>query len=105
MTTGKIAIPYYGNLTHPTSGFERVFFIVDQDTKKPANGQQVSIGIWDAKESPMLPTWLHNLGVQQIVCRTRPEEALINTMIKAGIRIFSESSEAARKLLKQLNIT
>jgi len=34
MTTGKIAIPYYGSLTHPTSGFERIFFIVEQAGQK-----------------------------------------------------------------------
>ncbi|MGB4598685.1 MAG: hypothetical protein WBI04_01755 [Trichlorobacter sp.] len=104
MTTGKIAIPYYGSLTHPTSGFERIFFIVEQAGQKNTNGQQVSIGIWDAKESQLLPNWLHELGVHQIVCRTRPEGALIDTMVKSGIRVFSEGSEAARKLLKQLNI-
>lgn len=104
MTTGKIAIPYYGNLTHPTSGFERIFFIVDHDVQKPSNNSAVSIGIWDAKQTPLLPAWLHDLGVQQVVCRTRPEEALLETMIQAGIRVFSEGSEAARKLLKQLNI-
>lgn len=104
VTTGKIAIPYYGNLTHPTSGFERIFFIVDQGGQKNMNSQQVSIGIWDAKESQLLPTWLHELGVQQIVCRTRPEGALVDTMVKSGIRVFSEGTEAARNLLKQLNI-
>jgi len=104
MTTGKIAIPYYGNLTHPVSGFERIFFIVEHDISKPAQTQNISIGIWDAKQSPLLPSWLHELGVHQIVCRTRPEGALIDTMVQAGIRVFSEGSEAARKLLKQLNI-
>lgn len=104
MTTGKIAIPYYGDLTHPASGFERIFFIVEHDAQAPALCNSISIGIWDANQTPLLPAWLHDLGVEQVVCRNRPEKALLETMIQAGIRVFSEGSEAARKLLKQLNI-
>lgn len=104
MTTGKIAIPYYGNLTHPTSGFERIFFIVEHDTQRPMQQQAVSLGIWDAKQTPFLTTWLHEIGVQQVVCNNKPDETTLVTMINAGIRVFSEGSEAAKKLLKHLNI-
>lgn len=104
MTTGKIAIPYYGKLTHPVSGFERVFFIVDHDSQRPIQAQTVSLGIWDARQSPFLPAWLQEIGVQQVVCNSVPDETLLDTMINAGIRVFNEGSETARKLLKHLNI-
>lgn len=104
MTTGKIAIPYYGNLTHPASGFERIFFIVEHDTQRPIQQQAISLGIWDAKQTPFLPTWLQEIGVRQVVCSTKPDETLLDTMINAGIKVFSEGSEAARKILKQLNL-
>jgi len=104
MTTGKIAIPYYGNLTHPTSGFERIFFIIDHDTQRPTQQQAVSLGIWDAKQTPFLTSWLHDIGVEQVVCSKKPDEKTLVTMISAGIKVFSEGSEAAKKLLKQLNV-
>lgn len=105
MTTGKIAIPYYGNLTHPTSGFERIFFIVEHDSQRSVQQPAVSLGIWDAKQAPFLTSWLHEIGVKQVVCSKKPDEKTLLTMISAGIKVFSEGSETAKKLLKQLNIT
>lgn len=104
MTTGKIAIPYYGDLVRPATGFERIFFIVDHDEKKPFQPQSVSLGIWDANQTQLLPSWLLELGVNQIVCSSSPDATLLETMLSAGIRVVNQSSEAARRVLKQLNI-
>lgn len=102
MTTGKIAIPYYGTLSHPISGFERVFFILEQDDQHPGKHHQVSMGIWDANKTPLLPAWLHQNGVKQVVCSAPPDRSLIETMLKAGIRVFGQGSEKARSILKSL---
>jgi hypothetical protein len=104
MTTGKIAIPYYGDLVRPATGFERIFFIVDHDEKKPFQPQAISLGIWDANQTQLLPSWLVELGVNQVVCSSNPDSTLLDTMLNAGIRVVTESSEAARRILKQLNI-
>lgn len=102
MTTGKIAIPYYGTLSHPSSGFERVFFILEHDETNQTKQNQVSMGIWDASENPLLPAWLHQNGIKQVVCSCTPDHSLVETMLKAGIRVFGEGSEKARKILKSL---
>lgn len=102
MTTGKIAIPYYGTLSHPNSGFERVFFILEHDEQNQSKHNQVSMGIWDATQTPLLPAWLHQNGIKQVVCSSAPDRSLMETMLKAGIRVFGESSEKARKILKNL---
>ena len=102
MTTGKIAIPYYGTLSHPNSGFERVFFILEHDEYTPTKPHNVSMGIWDANQTPLLPAWLHQNGIKQIVCSTDPDHSLVETMLKAGIRIFGEGSDKARKILQNL---
>ncbi len=102
MTTGKIAIPYYGTLSHPSSGFERVFFILEQDDNCSGKHHQVSMGIWDANKTPLLPAWLHQNGIKQVVCSSAPDHSLIETMLKAGIRVFGTGSDKARKILKSL---
>jgi hypothetical protein len=102
MTTGKIAIPYYGTLSHPNSGFERVFFILEHDEHNQTKHNQVSMGIWDATQTPLLPAWLHQNGIKQVVCSSAPDRSLMETMLKAGIRVFGESSDKARKILKNL---
>lgn len=102
MTTGKIAIPYYGALSHPNSGFERVFFILENDEQNQGTHHNVSMGIWDATQTPFLPAWLHQNGIKQVVCSSAPDYSLIETMLKAGIRVFGEGSEKARKILKSL---
>lgn len=102
MTTGKIAIPYYGTLSHPNSGFERVFFILEHDEHTPGKPHHVSMGIWDASQTPLLPAWLHQNGIKQIVCSAEPDHSLVETMLKAGIRIFGEGSDKARKILQNL---
>ena len=102
MTTGKIAIPYYGTLSHPNSGFERVFFILESADQPSGCKHHVSMGIWDANQTPLLPAWLHQNGIKQVICTTAPDHSLVETMLKAGIRIFGEGSEKARKILKTL---
>lgn len=102
MTTGKIAIPYYGTLSHPSSGFERVFFILDQGEGVIGKQHQVSMGIWDANKTPLLPAWLHQNGIKQVVCSSTPDHSLVETMLKAGIRVFGEGSEKARNILRSL---
>lgn len=102
MNSGKIAIPYYGCLSHPNSGFERVFFILEQDEQNQSKHHSVSMGIWDTSKTPLLPAWLHQNGIKQIVCSTAPDHSLVETMLKAGIRVFGEGSEKARKILKNL---
>lgn len=102
MNTGKIAIPYYGALSHPNSGFERVFFILEHDEHNQGKQNHVSMGIWDAAKTPLLPAWLHQNGIKQVVCSSAPDRSLIETMLKAGIRVFGEGSDKARKILKNL---
>jgi len=102
MTTGKIAIPYYGTLSHPNSGFERVFFILEQDESINGRHHHVRMGIWDATKTPLLPAWLHQNGIKQIVCSAAPDRSLMESMLKAGIRVLGEGSEKARKILKNL---
>ena len=85
MSTAKIAIPYYGSLTHPATGFERIYFIVEQDETTSGIFRNVSIGIWNASEKPLLPAWFRDLGVEALVCQTSPEETLLNTMKNAEI--------------------
>lgn len=97
------AIPYYGNLMHPTTGFERVFFIVEQDSNNEKN-QQISIGIWDSKQSKSLPGWLGMLGVEQLVCSETPDEKLQQTLQNEGVQIADNDTDATQRILKQLHI-
>ena len=102
MHTGKIAIPYYGSLSHPTSGFERIFFILEQDSQIKGKYRQLGMGIWDSGETPLLSAWLHQIGVNQVVCNNTPDRSLTETMLKSGIRIFDAGSEKAMRILKTL---
>ncbi len=104
MSTAKIAVPYYGSLTHPNTGFERIYFIVEQDENHSGAYKNVSIGIWNASEKPVLPAWLRDLGVQSLVCQTAIEENILNTMKSAGIKVLNDGNELAKRILKQLNL-
>ncbi len=102
MSTGKIAIPYYGSLSHPNSGFERVFFILEQDATPHGSYRQLGMGIWDAGETPLLSAWLRQIGVNQLVCKNVPDRSLSESMLKSGIRIFDAGSDKAKRILKTL---
>ena len=104
MTTGRVAIPYYGKLASPISGFERIFFIIEHEENRPIKSNSISLGIWDARQTPLLPSWLQELGINQVICSKTPDETLLETMLESGIRVISEGSETALKVLKQLNI-
>ena len=104
MSTAKIAIPYYGSLTHPNTGFERVYFIVEQDDSQVGRCKNISIGIWNASEIPLLPAWLNNLGVKSLVCQNVPDENILGTLKTAGIKVLNEGNDIARRILKQLNL-
>ncbi len=104
MSTAKIAIPYYGSLTHPSTGFERVYFIVEQDENQAGRCKNISIGIWNSAEKPLLPSWFNDLGVQSLVCQTDPEANLLENLKNAGIKVLNEGNEFARRIMKQLNL-
>ena len=51
MTT--LAVPYYGNLYHGSTGYEHVYFIVSYDTTTDCPND-VRLSVWDEKQNPEL---------------------------------------------------
>jgi len=101
MTAIKTAIPYYGSLSYEGKGFERIFFLLEYD-EKTGQTNSLTMGVWDAKEQPLLPAWLIAQNVKQLVCTKMPDKELKETMLKSGIFVASAADESGRKILTTL---
>ena len=99
----KIAIPYYGKLSRPSLGLERVYFILD----KAVGGrtpEQVSIGVWDSREDATLPQWLEQNGVRGVFCLERPSEVIAGQLFEHGIHVDGDLGDEARFHLEAMQI-
>ena len=63
----RVAVPYYGRLLRPGSGFERVFFLTDVD-EVTGESKNLGVHIWNTKVFPEFPDWLCRHGVQGVIC-------------------------------------
>jgi hypothetical protein len=103
MTTGKVAVPYYGRLYRAKFGYERIFFIVEAGSGK-GKDLDVSLGVWDHKIEQTLPEWLKHNGVQSLVCREDPEQHIKKTMAVLGINVLNEGNNDASRLMQTLMV-
>ncbi len=101
MTT--LAVPYYGNLYHGSTGFEHVYFIVsyDNDTGSP---QHVRLTVWDEKQTPELAAWLKENGVFGVVCSDSESLPLIEKFARKGITVLGLESRCTQDIMKNLLI-
>lgn len=99
----KIAIPYYGKLSRPSLGLERVYFILEKG-EAGSNPEQVSIGVWDSREDATLPQWLEQNGVRDLICLERPGQVIAGQLFEYGIHVDGELGEEARFHLEAMQI-
>lgn len=103
MTTGKVAVPYYGRLYRAKVGYERIFFLVDEVSSK-GNELDVSLGVWDDKVEQSLPEWLMNNGVRNLICRENLEAHLKKALARLGIDILDEENSDVSRLMQALMV-
>ncbi|PLY03256.1 MAG: hypothetical protein C0623_02025 [Desulfuromonas sp.] len=99
MTT--LAVPYYGNLYHSTTGLERIFFIVNYDTVMECL-QDIQLQVWDQNKNPELHKWLEENGVYGVVCRDPESMPLIEKVANEGITVLEQGSKRAQTIMKNL---
>lgn len=99
MTT--LAVPYYGNFYHSSTGFERVYFIVNYDTATDRPGE-VRLGVWDEEQTPDLGTWLKENGVYGVVCRDADSLPFMDKVVRRGITVLGQGSRCAQTVMKNL---
>lgn len=100
MTTGKVAVPYYGKLHRDKLGYEKIFFIVGNALGKDLD---VSLGVWNHKEQS-LPDWLQHNGVHTLACREEPEQHMKKRIARLGINILNEGNNDVSKLMQTLMV-
>lgn len=103
MTTGKVAVPYYGRLYRAKVGYERIFFLVDGASTKEKD-LDVSLGVWDEKVAQTLPEWLMNNGVRSLICRENLEAHLKKALAHLGINILDEENGDVSRLMQALMV-
>jgi hypothetical protein len=101
MTT--LAVPYYGNLYHTSKGYEHVYFIVSYDTTTESP-QEISLQVWDEKQTPELVAWLKENGVFGIVCSDSESLPLIEKFANKGITVLGLESRCTQGIMKNLKI-
>jgi hypothetical protein len=101
MNSGKFAVPYYGKLYRDKYGYERIYFIVENN-RDEKECLDVGLDVWDCKKEPGLPEWLRNKGVSSIVCRGEAERHITKLMSGFGINILNEIDEDACRLMQGL---
>ena len=101
MTT--LAIPYYGNLYHGSSGYEHVYFIINYDTASDVP-QDISLQVWDEKQTPELVAWLKEQGVFGVVCSDSQALPLLEKFIHKGITVLGLESRCTQDIMKNLHI-
>ena len=103
MTTGIVAVPYYGRVHRAKFGYEKVYFLVDASSCT-AKQLDVRLGVWDYKIDHSLPEWLKNNGVRSLVCREEPEGNLMKAMATLGIAVLSGADNDASQLMQTLMV-
>jgi len=101
MTT--LAVPYYGNLYHGSTGYEHVYFIVSYDTDTDCT-QDVRLRVWDNKQTPELIAWLKENGVFGVVCKDSESLPLIEKFTTRGITVLGIESRCTQGIMKNLLI-
>ena len=101
MTT--LAVPYYGNLYHDSSGYEHVYFLVSYNTENDCS-QDVSMRVWDEKQTPELVAWLKENNVFGVVCRDSENLPLIEKFNDKGITVLGPKSRCTQGIMKNLLI-
>ena len=103
MTTGKVAVPYYGRLHRAKLGYERVYFLVEGGSADEKD-LDVSLGVWDHKLELSLPEWLCKNGVRCLVCREDPDKHIKKTMAGLGIDVLDQRNNDGSRLMKTLMV-
>ena len=101
MTT--LAVPYYGNLYHTSSGYEHVYFIISYDTATDTP-QDISLQLWDEKQTPELIAWLKENDVFGVVCNDSESLPLIEKFVNKGITVLGLESRCTQDIMKKLHI-
>ena len=101
MTT--LAVPYYGNLYHNCTGYERVYFIVNYDTETERT-QDVRLRVWDDKQTPDLYSWLKENEVFGVVCNDSESLPLLEKVVKQGFKVLDMGSSYAQNVMKNLRL-
>lgn len=99
MTT--LAVPYYGKLYHDTTGYERVFFIVDYDPDLE-RAADIRLRVWDPNQTPDLYDWLKENGVLSIVCRDPGSLPILERVASRGIPVMEQSCRCAKSVMSNL---
>lgn len=97
----RLAVPYYGHMYHNSTGYERVYFIVNYDTSKE-RPHEVRLGVWDEKLYPELGAWLKENGVLGIVCRDSASLPMLEKVVRIGISVLGHGSKCAQTVMKKL---
>ncbi|MCP3176282.1 hypothetical protein MJO47_04120 [Desulfuromonas sp. KJ2020] len=63
----KIAVPYYGALVRPKSGFESLYLVADV-AGGTAGALQFEVCVWDKNRRPKIADWLQEIGVKGVIC-------------------------------------
>lgn len=101
MTT--LAVPYYGNLYHSSTGYEHVFFIISYDNEAECS-REISMKVWDDKQTPDLTAWLKENEVFGVVCSDSETLPLIEKFIDKGITVLGPESRCTQGIMKNLLI-
>lgn len=101
MKSSRLAVPYYGKLYRDKYGYERIYFIVENNGSD-AECLDVGLDVWDCKKELGLPEWLKNKGVGSVVCRGEAERHIAKAMAGFGINILNEINEDACRLMQSL---
>lgn len=103
MSTGKVAVPYYGKLYRIKGGYERIFFLVDGDSLKGSN-PEVSLKVWNDKVSQTLPEWLRNNGVCSLICSEKLGQHFKKALALLGIDLLKEDNGDVSRLMHSLMV-
>jgi len=63
----KIAVPYYGALVRPKSGFESLYLVADV-AAGTTTALQFEVCVWDKNRRPKIAEWLQEIGVKGVIC-------------------------------------
>lgn len=93
-TTAKVAVPYYGNLTHPRTGLSNLFFLATI-----GEGQTLELSVWDSQQHPRLADWFRSENVTGLLCRERDHHHL-GELKREGIWVVGGSIGEPEQIYK-----
>ncbi len=91
-STLRVAVPYYGTLTHPQTGMASIFFLADVDIKAQKT-LALQMRVWNCGRQPELATWLKEQNVVGVLCRDR-RNPYLSSLKNNGLWIHSDEVTA-----------